>query len=304
MEKSRSQQFHYICIQQEKMKKPVLNIQTLSVYISTTLVLLLLGIMGILFVGGQSVSRKIKENFNITVIIDRNTDEETILKLHKEIEKKEYVLSSKYISKEDALEEAKASLGTDPMELLGSNPYEAEIEINLKKDYSNVENMVGIEKELLKNKCVSEVIYHKGHIDSVNSNIRKVALLLLVLLALLTVISWSLIGNLVRLSIYSKRFLLHTMKLVGATWGFIRRPFLLHNMWIGFAAGVIANTLLGTALYMMQQRAPEIALLLPMRELAIVGAAVIAFGIIICTLCAFLSVNQFLRMRNNDLYFI
>ena len=269
------------------MKKPIFNIQTLSVYISTTLVLLLLGIMGILFVGGQSVSRKIKENFNITVIIDRKTDEETILKLHKEIEKKEYVLSSKYISKEDALEDAKASLGTDPMELLGSNPYEAEIE-----------------KELLKNKCVSEVIYHKGHIDSVNNNIRKVALLLLVLLALLTVISWSLIGNLVRLSIYSKRFLLHTMKLVGATWGFIRRPFLLHNMWIGFAAGVIANALLGTALYMMQQRAPEIALLLPMRELAIVGTAVIAFGIIICTLCAFLSVNRFLRMRNNDLYFI
>lgn len=286
------------------MKKPVFNIQTLSVYISTTLVLLLLGIMGILFVGGQSVSNKIKENFNITVIIDRETNEETILKLQKEIDKKDYVLSSKYISKEDALEDAKASLGTDPMELLGSNPYEAEIEINLKKDFSNVEKMAEIEKELLKNKCVSEVIYHKGHIDSVNSNIRKVALLLLVLLALLTVISWSLIGNLVRLSIYSKRFLLHTMKLVGATWGFIRRPFLLHNMWIGFAAGIIANALLGTALYMLQQRAPEMALLLPIRELAIVGAAVIAFGIIICTLCAFLSVNRFLRMRNNDLYFI
>lgn len=286
------------------MKKPVFNIQTLSVYISTTLVLLLLGIMGILFVCGQSVSNKIKENFNITVIIDREANEETILKLQKEIDKKDYVLSSKYISKEDALEDAKASLGTDPMELLGSNPYEAEIEINLKKDFSNVEKMTEIEKELLKNKCVSEVIYHKGHIDSVNSNIRKVALLLLVLLALLTVISWSLIGNLVRLSIYSKRFLLHTMKLVGATWGFIRRPFLLHNMWIGFAAGIIANALLGTALYMLQQRAPEMALLLPIRELAIVGAAVIAFGIIICTLCAFLSVNRFLRMRNNDLYFI
>lgn len=286
------------------MKKPVFNIQTLSVYISTTLVLLLLGIMGILFVGGQSVSNKIKENFNITVIIDKEANEETILKLQKEIDKKDYVLSSKYISKEDALEDAKASLGTDPMELLGSNPYEAEIEINLKKDFSNVEKMAEIEKELLKNKCVSEVIYHKGHIDSVNSNIRKVALLLLVLLALLTVISWSLIGNLVRLSIYSKRFLLHTMKLVGATWGFIRRPFLLHNMWIGFAAGIIANALLGTALYMLQQRAPEMALLLPIRELAIVGAAVIAFGIIICTLCAFLSVNRFLRMRNNDLYFI
>ena len=286
------------------MKKPILNIQTLSVYISTTLVLLLLGIMGILFVSGQSVSRRIKENFRMTVIIKDKADEHAILNLKRAIDDKDYVLNSKYISKEDALEEAKASLGADPIELLGENPYEAEIEISLKKEFSNVEKMTGIEKELLKMKGVSEVIYHKGHIDTVNRNIQKVALLLLTLLVLLTVISWSLISNLVRLSIYSKRFLLHTMKLVGATWSFIRRPFLLHNMWIGLAAGIIANALLGGALYMLQQRSPEIALLLPTKELAIVGVAVIAFGIIICTLCAFLSVNRFLRMRNNDLYFI
>lgn len=286
------------------MKKPIFNIQTLSVYISTTLVLLLLGIMGILFVSGQSVSKKIKENFNMTVIIDSKVNEQTILELKKRIEKKEYVLSCKYISKEDALNEAKESLGADPMELLGENPYEAEIEINLKQEFSDIEKMAEIEKELIGNKEVSEVIYHKGHIDTVNRNINKVALLLLVLLVLLTVISWSLISNLVRLSIYSKRFLLHTMKLVGATWGFIRRPFLLHNMWIGFIAGIIANSILGFAIYMLQQRSPEVAMLLPTNELTIIGAAVIAFGIIICTLCAFLSVNRFLRMRNNDLYFI
>lgn len=286
------------------MKKPIFNIQTLSVYISTTLVLLLLGIMGILFVSGQSVSKKIKENFNMTVIIDSKVNEQTILELKKRIEKKEYVLSCKYISKEDALNEAKESLGADPMELLGENPYEAEIEINLKQEFSDIEKMAEIEKELIGNKEVSEVIYHKGHIDTVNRNINKVALLLLVLLVLLTVISWSLISNLVRLSIYSKRFLLHTMKLVGATWGFIRRPFLLHNMWIGFIAGIIANSILGFAIYMLQQRSPEVAMLLPTNELAIIGAAVIAFGITICTLCAFLSVNRFLRMRNNDLYFI
>lgn len=286
------------------MKKPILNIQTLSVYISTTLVLLLLGVMGILFVCGQSISRKIKENFTMTVVIDSKVDEPEILKLKSSIDKKDYLLNSTYISKEDALNEAKESLGADPMELLGINPYEAEIEISLKKEFSNVEKMVGIEKELLKNKEVTEVIYHKGHIDAVNRNIHKVGLLLLTLLVLLTVISWSLISNLVRLSIYSKRFLLHTMKLVGATWAFIRRPFLLKNMWIGLVAGIIANTLLGAALYLLQQHSPEVALLLPVRELAIVGAAVIAFGIIICTLCAFLSVNRFLRMRNNDLYFI
>ena len=240
----------------------------------------------------------------MTVIIDKNANEQSILKLKKVIDSKEYVLESRYISKEDALDEARESLGADPMELLGENPYEAEIEINLKQEFSDIEKMAEIEKELIGNKEVSEVIYHKGHIDTVNRNINKVALLLLVLLVLLTVISWSLISNLVRLSIYSKRFLLHTMKLVGATWGFIRRPFLLHNMWIGFIAGIIANSILGFAIYMLQQRSPEVAMLLPTNELAIIGAAVIAFGIIICTLCAFLSVNRFLRMRNNDLYFI
>ena len=286
------------------MKRPIVNIQTLSVYISTTLVLLLLGIMGILLVSGQAVSNRIKENFNMTVVIDRTVEEEAIQKLQKRINAKEYVLESRYISKEEALDDARESLGADPMELLGSNPYEAEIELNLKKEFSSVERMAEIEKELLKYKEVTEVIYHKGHIDTVNRNIKKVALLLLTLLVLLTVISWSLISNLVRLSIYAKRFLLHTMKLVGARRGFIRRPFLLHNMWIGLAAGIIADSLLAAAIYMLQQRAPELTALLPARELAIVGAAVIVFGMLICTLCAFRSVNRFLRMRNNDLYFI
>ena len=286
------------------MRRPIVNIQTLSVYISTTLVLLLLGIMGILLVSGQAVSKRIKESFNMTVVIDRTAEEEAILKLQKRINSKEYVLESRYISKEEALDDAKESLGADPMELLGSNPYEAEIELNLKKEFSSVEKMTEIEKELLKYKEVTEVIYHKGHIDTVNRNIKKAALLLLTLLALLTVISWSLISNLVRLSTYAKRFLLHTMKLVGAKWGFIRRPFLLHNMWIGLAAGIIADGLLAAAIYMLQQRAPEMVSLLPMRELAIVGGAVIVFGMFICTFCAFLSVNRFLRMRNNDLYFI
>ena len=248
MAQKQCQQFHNIRIQEEKMKRPIFNIQTASVYISTTLVLLLLGIMGILLVGGQAVSKNIKENFNMTVVIDRTVDEAAILKLQKNIERKEYILGSRYISKEEALEEAKTNLGTDPLELLGTNPYEAEIELNLKKEFSSVEKMEQIEKELLKNKEIAEIIYHKGHIDTVNRNIKKAALLLLTLLVLLTIISWSLISNLVRLSIYSKRFLLHTMKLVGATWGFIRRPFLLHNMWIGLAAGFIANALLGTSL--------------------------------------------------------
>ena len=161
------------------MKRPIIDIQTLSVYISTTLVLLLLGIMGILLVSGQAASKKIKENFNMTIVIDRTVDEAAILKLQKNIDRKKYILGSRYISKEEALEVAKANLGTDPMELLGTNPYEAEIELNLKKEFSSVEEMEKIENELLKNKEITEIIYHKGHIDTVNRNIKKAVLLLL-----------------------------------------------------------------------------------------------------------------------------
>ena len=283
------------------MKKPIIKIQTLSVYISTTLVLLLLGIMGLLFIGGQSISERIKDSFKMTLVIDKDVEGNPIPNLNT----LEYVQESKYISKEQALEEEKKSLGHDPTELLGYNPYEAQIELTLKKDFTSTEKMEEIAKELKdKYTSISEVIYQKENIDTVNSNINKIALMLLTLLILLTVISWSLIGNLVRLSIYSKRFLLHTMKLVGATWGFIRKPFLLSNMYIGLISGAIANTILGITIYILKGQSYDIASLLPTGQLVFVGLAVIVFGVIICTLCAFLSVNRFLRMRKNDLYFI
>ena len=140
--------------------------------------------------------------------------------------------------------------------------------------------------------------------DSINSNIRKISIALVVLLGMLTIISWSLIGNLVRLSIYSKRFLLHTMKLVGATWGFIRRPFILQNLKIGFLSALMANALLAGGIYLLCQKEPAITTIMPAEYLAAVAAGITLFGITICVLCAYLSVNKFLRMGSNDLYFI
>ena len=286
------------------MKKNAFKVQTISVYISTTLVLLLLGIMGIMYTGTKSLSRNLQQNLTMSVVIKNGIKEADIQKLKENIDNDSRVHSSVYISKEQALAEESEALQANPEEILGYNPYEASIEITLHHEYSTNEHLADISETISKRKEVKEVIYQKELAQAVNDNISRIGMAMFTLLIMLTLISWSLIGNLVRLSIYSKRFILHTMKLVGATWGFIRRPFLLHNMWIGLVAGLIANTLLGTAIYMIQQRSPEFASLLPMRELAIVGAAVIAFGIVICTMCAVLSVNRFLRMRNNDLYFI
>ena len=151
---------------------------------------------------------------------------------------------------------------------------------------------------------MTEVIYHKDLVGAINSNINKIGIALLVLMVLLSIISWSLIGNMVRMSIYSKRFLLHTMKLVGATWGFIRRPFIVQNMWIGALSGLFANIILGSMLYVIATREPAIVTLLDIEHLALVALGTMLFGVTITVLCAFLSVNRFLRMRGNDLYFI
>ena len=286
------------------MKKPIFKIQTISVYISTTLVLLLLGAMGILFVAAQEVSKSVQDNLGVSVIMNNDAPEADILKLKERLDASRYTQAVKYISKEQALEEQRLELKADPVEQLGYNPYEAEIELTLKPEYANKDSLVMIEKSLLRNKEVKELIYQQELMDSVNEGIQKIGLTLLAFLAMLTLISWSLISNLVRLSIYSKRFLMHTMKLTGATWGFIRRPFIVSNMWIGLLSGVLANAMLAACIYFLQQQEPVLTAHLPIDDLAVVGAAVILFGITICSLCAFLSVNRFLRMRNNDLYFI
>ena len=286
------------------MSKPIFKVQTISVYISTTLVLLLLGVMGILFIGGKSLSRSVQENLVVSIIIDSKVEEADILAFKEIVDKKQCVQSSVYISKQQALEEEMAALKTDPTEQLGYNPYEASIELSMKAEYANNDSLARIEKLLLADKGVNKVVYQKELIGAINSNINKISTALSVLLVLLTVISWSLIGNMVRMSIYSQRFLLHTMKLVGATWGFIRRPFLLRNLKTGLVSGVLANAFLGTALYMLAQKEPAITALLSPASIAAVASGVMLFGITITVLCAYISVNRFLSMRGNDLYFI
>ena len=286
------------------MKKRGVRIQTISVYISTTLVLLLLGVMGTFFICAQSLTRNVQKNLIMSVVINNETSEDAILKIKNEIDSDKRILSTTYISREQALAEESKALKTNPAEILGYNPYEASLEITMKPEYANSTELATIEKTLLKKKGVKEIIYQKELVDTINTNIRKAGIILLALLAMLTIISWSLIGNMVRLSIYSKRFILHTMKLVGASWGFICRPFIIKNMWIGIFSGIAANAILASGLYMLQQNEPEIANIIQLDKLAIVAAMVIVFGMTICMLCALISVLRFLKMRRNDLYFI
>lgn len=285
-------------------KKNIFKIQTISVYISTMLVLLLLGVMGILFIGAKSISKSVKENILVTIILSNSLEESEILTLKKSIDNDRRILKSSYISKEEALAEETEALKANPAEILGYNPYEASIELTMKPEFSNSVELENLKQALIKKRGIKEIIYQRDLVDTINSNIQRAGFMLLALLVMLTLISWSLIGNLVRLSIYSKRFLLHTMKLVGATWSFICRPFIVKNMWIGFLSGIIANLLLSAGLYILSHSEPGIMSILPMDGLIAVGVGITLFGMTICMLCAFLSVRRFLRMRKNDLYFI
>ena len=204
---------------------PCFDMQFITSSISTTLVLLLLGLVVFFVLGAHNLSVYVKENINFSILISDDMKESDILKLQKKLDKEPFVKETEYISKKQALREQTEAMGTDPQEFLGYNPITASIEIKLHSGYANSDSIAKIEKKIRKNTDIQEVLYQKDLIDAVNENIRNISLMLLGLAVILTFISFALINNTIRLTIYSKRFLIHTMKLVGASWGFIRRPF-------------------------------------------------------------------------------
>ena len=280
------------------------NMQFITSSISTTLVLLLLGMVVFFVLSANNLSTYVRENIGISVLVSDDMKEPEALKFQKTLNEKSYVKESVYISKEQALKEQTEAMGTDPAEFLGYNPFTASIEIKLNAQYANSDSIAWIEKEILTNKKVMEVSYPQNLIDSVNRNIQKVSIFLLGLAALLTLISFALINNTIRLAIYSKRFLIHTMKLVGASWSFIRRPFLVRNVWIGVLAGIMADAILLGMAYMLVTYEPQLIEIITPNALLVVMASVFVFGLAITFLCAYISINKYLRMKASALYYI
>ena len=280
------------------------NMQFITSSISTMLVLLLLGMVVFFVLSANNLSTYVRENIGFTVLVSDDMKEPEVLKFQKALNEKVYVKESVYISKEKALQEQTEAMGTDPAEFLGYNPFTASIEIKLNAEYANSDSIVWIEKEITANKKVMEVSYPQDLLDSVNRNIRKVSMFLLGLAALLTLISFALINNTIRLAIYSKRFLIHTMKLVGASWGFIRRPFLFRNMWIGILSGVMADAVLMGMAYMLVKYEPQLIEIMTPASLLVVMVSVFVFGLVITSLCAYISINKYLRMKASALYYI
>lgn len=280
------------------------DMQFITSSISTTLVLLLLGLVVFFVLAANNLSVYVRENINFSVLISDDMKEADILKLQKKFDQQPFVKETEYISKKQALKEQTEAMGTDPQEFLGYNPFTASIEIKLHSEYANSDSIAKIEKIIKKNTNIQDVLYQKDLIDAVNENIRNISLVLLALALVLTFISFALINNTIRLAIYSKRFLIHTMKLVGASWGFIRRPFLRRNFWIGVLAAFIADAILMGAAYWLVSYEPELIRVVTPEVMLMVSGAVLAFGVVITCFCAYLSINKYLRMKASTLYYI
>lgn len=282
----------------------VLDMQFVTASISTTMVLLLLGLVVFFVLAAHNLSVYVRENISFSLVIDDDLKESEVMKLRKRLEAEPFVKELQYISKEQALKEYTEAMGADPQEFLGYNPIKASMEIKLHSQYANSDSIARIEKVLKRSSDIQEVLYRKELIDAVNDNIRNISLLLLGLALVLALISFALINNTIRLTIYSKRFLIHTMKLVGAKWSFIRRPFLRRNFWVGILSAFVADGLLwGGAMWLVRYEPGLVSVVTP-EVMMMVSGAVLVFGVLITWLCALLSINKYLRMKASTLYYI
>lgn len=278
------------------------GIQIITLCISTSLVLILLGMVIFTGLTAQNLSAWVKENLTVTVMFDDNVTNHEAAVICRKLQSKPYVAHLEYISRDQALQEQTKALGTDPSEFLGMNPFTPSAEINLKADCANADSLKWIIKELRSEKNVEEVGYQKDLMDSVNSNLRKISLVLLVLAVLLTFVSFSLINNTVRLTIYARRFTINTMKLVGASWGFIRKPFIKTGIAEGLMAGIIADSVLAICAYALYNYEPQITAVVTWQVLAITAVSVLLLGVLISTICVYFSVNRYLKMPTRNLY--
>ena len=278
------------------------GVQLVTLCISTSMVLVLLGLVVFSVQTSRNLSQWVKENLTVTVILSDKVGTDEARQFCENLYARPFSKNIDYISREQALKEQTEAMGSDPSEFLGMNPFPATLELQLNSDYANADSLAWIADELRKNKEVADVAYQVDLMDSVNRNLAKLNILLLVLALLLTVISFSLINNTVRLSVYSRRFLIHTMKLVGASWGFIRRPFMKQGLMVGIIAALLAIMALGAAIYALYYYEPGILRIITWRELLITALSVLVFGLVITLTCSYVSVNRFLKMPAGELY--
>lgn len=275
----------------------------LSSIISISLILLLVGVSSLLLVNTESVSNYFKENMKVSVLIKPDVEDAKAADFEKSIVGMPFVKGTEFISREQGEEEMKRMLGEDFLSVFETSPVPVSIDVTLKAEYVADDSLKVVRALISSNPIVDEVVYHKSLVDTLNDNLRKISLVLAVFIALLLFISFVLINNVIRLSFYDKRFTIHTMKLVGATRGFIRGPFLLRSAFLGIFSAIIAILMLVGLLYFVRSEFVQLFELFKLDMLLTVMGIVVASGLMICLLSTYFVVNKLISMRKDDLYY-
>jgi cell division transport system permease protein len=271
--------------------------------ISISLVLFLLGIIGLLFLNAHRLSTYVKENLGFTVLVNDNSREAEVQRLQKILNASRYVREVTYVSKDDAADILEEELGEDFVDFLGYNPLLSSVEVKVFAEYANPDSMAVIETQVLNFPQVKEVYYQKNLLHAVNENIEKISIILGGFAVLLLIIAIALINNTIRLAVYSHRFLIKTMQLVGANRGFIRKPFLAKGILNGLAGATIAIILLSALIYGLSS---EMEGMIGFGNIALIGllfALVIVLGLLITLVSTYFAVNKYLSLKSDDLYY-
>lgn len=280
-----------------------LRTSSVTVIISLALVLFMLGLLGLVIINAKKLSNHIKENVGFQVVLKDTTTNAELDILKQELSSSAYTKKVDFISKDEAAKKLQKDLGEDFISFLGYNPLLSSLDVKLNSDYANVDSLARFEKEIMQKHFVKEVIYHKDMIKQVNDNAKVISIYILVFSGLLLVVAVALINNTIRLSIYAKRFLIRTMYLVGATQGFIRKPFIFKGIRQGVIAGLLAGFLLAGFLVFSTRYIPDLLQLQDPNLLVLLFGAIVLLGILISGLSAALSVRRYLRLKTDDLYF-
>lgn len=274
----------------------------LSSILSISLVLFMLGLLGLLVLDAKKISDFVKEHVQLNIFLQDNTTNSQVNNFISELNKLPYVRSARYISKEEALDSLRRDLGPDAVGMLDSNPLPATIDVNLHARYAHPDSLRKIKTQLSGYKPVLEVAYQQNEIDKMNKNFQTVAMIILLFCAVLLFIAVVLINNTIRLSLYSKRFIIKSMQLVGATKGFIRKPFLIKSLLHGFYSGIISIILLTGIIYLIHQRFPEFGQLSDISILGMLFGGVVVFGFLLSGFSTYIAVNRYLHMHIDELY--
>lgn len=274
----------------------------LSTVISISLVLLLVGVAALLVVNARSVSDYFKENMQVSVLMKQEVDDDEAMEYVAELDAMPFIKSSKFVSREQGTKEMAELLGEDFLKVFETAPIPVSIEVTLKADYVSTDSLEVVKKEIRRSGIVDEVVYQQSLVEKLNTNLKKISVVLGVFIALLLFISFVLINNTVRLNVFSRRFTIHTMKLVGATKSFIRAPFMVQAVFQGLFSALLATLMLVGILFFVRSEFAQLFEVFRLDLLLVVIGVVILSGVVICTISTALVVEHLVSLSKEELY--